>query len=315
MGKSLRLATKKEREDYLGIKSIKQTKKEEKMPEIKEYKVITVFPTATKDYQIGEIIKKGTALFKKAHKFPKFFEAVEIEKPKKLAIGDIIVIESEPRYWNSAFSNKSIKNEKFPFIGKVEKLNKKDDSSLIEGCGCAISYLKWRPATPAEIKQYNFPKVGDVVVQRKPGYFSFIPNVTEVTKITDGDHIWVKETDGGNSWTIEAEHHKYYRKATEEETAEYKKSKEKCVTVSNNSISLEIKKDGVITCGKGRFKIEEVKKLYLAVNALVGINIGSWNSTIADDNARFIRIGCKDENFLVSRNDLKNVISTFESIK
>lgn len=43
---------------------------------IKEYKVVTTFPTTTKDYQVGEIVKKGTALFKKAHKFPSFFEAV-----------------------------------------------------------------------------------------------------------------------------------------------------------------------------------------------------------------------------------------------
>jgi len=81
--------TKKELE-RVGYQLIKKQNNMSTDKVIKEYKVVTTFPTATKDYQVGEIVKKGTALFKKAHKFPTFFEAVYEQPP--FTLGEKVII-------------------------------------------------------------------------------------------------------------------------------------------------------------------------------------------------------------------------------
>lgn len=125
---------------------------------IKEYKVVTTFPTATKDYQVGEIVKKGTALFKKAHKFPSFFEAVYEDNGFKA--GDyVVIVKSDFTLSGSCYKIGNTYQLKAPYTpNEGNFLTVLDDRGSTTNGYTGVNYytkIIVRAATPAEILAYK----------------------------------------------------------------------------------------------------------------------------------------------------------------
>ena len=104
-----------------------------------------------------------------------------------------------------------------------------------------------------------------------------------------------------------------YRKATQEEILAAQTT---IVTVSNHNIELTIYKNGAITSKKGSFGAEEVRNLYNGVKeAVLGSQVGTWSVYFVDAGSRFLRIGCSDDDFRVSLNELKTVIDAYDKLQ
>ncbi len=300
--------------------------KQKEMSEIKEYKVITTFPTATKDYQVGEIIKKGTALFKKAHKFPKFFEAILEEQKYEFVEGNIVVIDKKPKMWSSLLSEKDPLTETtFPFVGTIEKVVKEKDKSIsakIEGYGFCITdrievVTIGRKPTKAELAEYNKIKVGDWVTDDNGKNYYKVGRIEGNNSYPSGDSFYSDGRPAGTNSSFGGGLRKLKTKEIVKAEALYKSFASTKIVVSNNDIGLLVRKDGTILVeGKGKIiQIKEVQALLEAATKISGLSIGPWTTSLASYTDRFIRIGCSEENFRVSVSDLKLVIETYNRIK
>lgn len=212
------------------------------------------------------------------------------------------------------------------FKGEV----KKDDIYIVNGCNDKM-FVPQTPrantaayySVPTEIAETWLPvyeeefKVGDYVVLTKhpTGWASEQPLGT-VLKIENDKTKYC----GGMMFTVSKNGKRMgglddgcYRKATQEEILATQTT---TVTVSNHNIELTIYKNGAITSKKGSFSAEEVRNLYNGVKeAVLGSQVGTWSVYFVDAGSRFLRIGCSDDDFRVSLNELKTVIDAYDSLQ
>lgn len=310
------------------ISSFKKVIKEKTMAlekEIKEYKVITTFPTATKDWQVGEIVKKGTALYKKAHKFPAFFEPVK-DTVIDYKVGDIIYYHYDKADQPGGQIGEILKMPKDGVVETTFSTNLVHTKELLTNA----HPNSFRKATSKEIEEYRSFKEGEcvVVVKKDDSAPSTAKLVGKTIKIIAQDKSWPKlvnlgvKISGfpeiGNSDGGYLVNPSVLRKASASEIRAFatQKPATKQVVVSNNKITLTVHKDGRITSGsQAAFKIDAVKSLLAKLTAIEGHIVGPWGAHIASSSAYIIRIGCKDENFCVSQADLAAVISAYNSVQ
>lgn len=207
---------------------------------------------------------------------------------------------------------------------------KKDDIYIVNGCNDKM-FVPQTPrantaayySVPTEIAETWLPvyeeefKVGDYVVLTKhpTGWASEQPLGT-VLKIENDKTKYC----GGMMFTVSKNGKRMgglddgcYRKATQEEILAVQTT---TVTVSNHNIELTIYKNGAITSKKGSFGAEEVRNLYNGVKeAVLGSQVGTWSVYFVDAGSRFLRIGCSDDDFRVSLNELKTVIDAYDKLQ
>ncbi len=200
------------------------------------------------------------------------------------------------------------------FKGEV----KKDDIYIVNGCNDKM-FVPQTPkantaayySVPTEIAETWLPVYEE---EFKVGDYVFI--ISKRMSDYDDKIRKIKAKSSGLDWKLSPRscaNSKDLRKATQEEILAAQTT---TVTVSNHNIELTIHKNGAITSKKGSFNAEEVRNLYNGVKeAVLGSQVGTWCVYFVDAGSRFLRIGCSDDDFRVSLNELKTVIDAYDSLQ
>ncbi len=279
------------------------------------------FPEDSQSHVVGQGIKIGDELIVSSVGKNSFYAAMYLKFEGKSKI--------HPQPSFKLKTTMKIIGYKAPtdlFRGEV----KKDDIYIVNGCNDKM-FVPQTPrantaayySVPTEIAETWLPvyeeefKVGDYVVLTKhpTGWASEQPLGT-VLKIENDKTKYC----GGMMFTVSKNGKRMgglddgcYRQATQEEILATQTT---TVTVSNHNIELTIYKNGAITSKKQPFSIIEVKDLYNSIyDAFNHAQIGPWNVYLENKDARFIRVGCTEENFKVSINELKTVIDAYDSLQ
>lgn len=190
-----------------------------------------------------------------------------------------------------------------------------------------------RRATPEEIKKVTEPnfKKGDIVFVIK----DFKNNTTLedildgtvgiITNVKNSNQNWedmgARGTNNEYNYIVKVPNKSdrvvwSVRKATPNEIEKYKnESIFQDLIIGNNSITIRVKKDSIEIVEKGRkINYNTLKLFYNQFITGVHISIGGYEVNVADHAYRTFRIGCKDENNLVSLNEISSVLKTYEKL-
>lgn len=303
---NLRFVTKEEIQKYF---------KTTNMIDIKEFRVIKDFPTATKDWKVGEIVKKGTALFKKAYKFPQFFEPVENKIEYKE--GDYVVLFQECII-HVAFNQcvgevfQLLKpSNRWPTLVNLDVAGAGKNGGNSDG-GYYLSKSFIRKATPAEIKKFTKIKVGDWVTDDNALNYYKVGEIRGTYYILSEDSRTTTNQDVSGIVCGSS-----LRKLTKEEIIKAEifylsLNKKQIKNLGTNNITLEW--DGkdklrIVQKGSDTISLKALTKWYEEITILNRVSIGSYHVSFFDKNARTILIGCSEEKNLVSLNEILKVIN------